>query len=299
MSARIVDVGAPYDLQGTVRSVKWSLFALTVRMSGSSVERASRTPNGPAAARYTQVADDSVEVEAWGEGADWLLEQAPVFLGAYDDPESFRPDHRLLRDLHKRRQGARFGGTHRMFETIVPVIVGQKVTGKGAANALKQIGWKFAEPAPGDVGVRLPPTPEQMAALPYYDYHPLGIEKKRADIIRRVALMADRLERLIDRTPDQVEAALQEIRGIGPWTSAIVRAVALGDADAVPVGDFHLKHVVSWALAGEPRGTDERMLELLEPYRPHRGRVIRLLETGGIKEPAYGPRVAIRNIAEM
>ncbi len=222
-----------------------------------------------------------------------------MFLGAHDDPESFRPDHRLLRDLHKRSRGARFGGTHRIFEALVPVVIGQKVTGKEAANALEQIGRKFTEPAPGGLGVRLPPTADQLASLPYYDYHPLGIEKKRADIIRRIARTASRLEVLIHRTPQQVEAALQEIRGVGPWTSAIVRAIALGDADAVPVGDYHLKHMVSWALTGEPRGSDEKMLELLEPYRPHRGRVLRLLETGGIKEPAFGPRVAIRTIAEM
>lgn len=299
MNRRLVDVGAPYNLVATVRSLKWSLFAMTTRFRGASVERASRTPDGPGAARYSQVSDETVTVEAWGDGAAWLLDQAPAFLGAFDDPETFQPDQRLLRDLHQRRIGARFGGTHRMFETLVPVILGQKVTGKEAAKALEQIAWKFADEAPGDVGVRLPPRREQLATLPYYDYHPLGIEKKRADIIKRVAGMGDRLERLIGRTPDQVEAALHEIRGIGPWTSAIVRAVALGDADAVPVGDFHLKHMVSWALAGEPRGTDERMLELLEPYRPHRGRVIRLLETGGVKEPAYGPRVAIRKIAEI
>jgi hypothetical protein len=53
---------------------------------------------------------------------------------------------------------------------------------------------------------------------------------------------------------------------------------------------------VAWALAGEPRGTDERMLELLEPYRGQRGRVVRLLEASGIRAPAYGPRLAPRRI---
>ena len=56
------------------------------------------------------------------------------------------------------------------------------------------------------------------------------------------------------------------------------------------VGDFHLKNLVAFALAGEPRGTDERMLELLEPWRGHRARVIRLLEASGIEAPKYGPR---------
>ena len=76
--------------------------------------------------------------------------------------------------------------------------------------------------------------------------------------------------------------------GIGPWTAAEVMVRVLGDPDAVSVGDFHLPHLVSWALAGEARGTDERMLELLEPFRGQRARVIRLLELSG------NPRTALR-----
>jgi len=64
----------------------------------------------------------------------------------------------------------------------------------------------------------------------------------------------------------------------------------------VSVGDFHVPNIVAWALAREPRGSDERMLELLEPYRPHRGRVQLLLERGGIRPPAFGPRMEPRAI---
>ncbi len=83
--------------------------------------------------------------------------------------------------------------------------------------------------------------------------------------------------------------------GIGPWTAAFVMAAAVGDADAVPVGDYHLPNTVAWALAREPRADDRRMLELLEPYRGHRGRVIRLLKQAGIRAPKYGPRSTIRD----
>jgi 3-methyladenine DNA glycosylase/8-oxoguanine DNA glycosylase len=71
---------------------------------------------------------------------------------------------------------------------------------------------------------------------------------------------------------------------------------AFGDPDAVSVGDFHIPNMVAWALAGEPRGIDERMLELLEPYRGQRGRVIRLLELAGFGAPRYGPRLSPRRI---
>jgi hypothetical protein len=58
-------------------------------------------------------------------------------------------------------------------------------------------------------------------------------------------------------------------------------------------------NLVAWALAGEARADDARMLELLEPYRGQRGRVQRLLEASGIRPPRYGPRMAPRNIAVL
>jgi len=98
---------------------------------------------------------------------------------------------------------------------------------------------------------------------------------------------------------DVAEDRLSSVHGIGPWTVAEVARIALGDADAVSVGDYHVPNIVAWALAREPRGSDERMLELLEPYRPHRGRVQRLLETSGIRAPAFGPRMEPRAIDRM
>ena len=86
------------------------------------------------------------------------------------------------------------------------------------------------------------------------------------------------------------------IPGIGGWTAAEVLARSFGDPDIVSVGDYHLPHLVCWALAGEPRGTDERMLKLLEPFRGQRGRLVRLLEAAGVRAPSYGPRLAPRRI---
>ena len=92
---------------------------------------------------------------------------------------------------------------------------------------------------------------------------------------------------------------LRSLPGIGAWTAAEVVRCAFGDPDAVSVGDFHIPNTVAWALAGEPRADDARMLELLEPYRGQRGRVQRLLEVGGIVAPRYGPRLAPRSIAAI
>ncbi len=134
-----------------------------------------------------------------------------------------------------------------------------------------------------------------MAAAPYWVFHPFGVEQRRAETLRRAAAVADRLE----RSPDSSTAtrALLSINGIGPWTAAEVVRVAYGDADAVSVGDYHVPNTVAWALAGEARADDARMLELLEPFRGHRGRVCRLLEAAGIHAPRFGPRMPIRSFA--
>ena len=93
--------------------------------------------------------------------------------------------------------------------------------------------------------------------------------------------------------PGEAAARLRALPGIGAWTAAEVVGVSHGDPDAVPVGDYHHPHMVAFALAGEERATDERMLELLEPYRGHRNRVLRLLLLSGIGPPRKAPRMAL------
>jgi 3-methyladenine DNA glycosylase/8-oxoguanine DNA glycosylase len=180
----------------------------------------------------------------------------------------------------------------------VAAIVEQKVTGTEARRVWHGLVRAYGEPAPGppDVGLRLLPAPAVLAALPYYRYHTLGLERRRADLIRAVASRASWFEATVDLPLPEAYARLQAVPGIGPWTAAEVAVRALGDVDAVSVGDFHIPNLVAWVLAGEPRGTDTRMLELLEPYRGRRALVVRLLELSGMRAPRYGPRLSPRRI---
>jgi 3-methyladenine DNA glycosylase/8-oxoguanine DNA glycosylase len=126
----------------------------------------------------------------------------------------------------------------------------------------------------------------------YHQFHTLGVERKRAEILIRAAREMHRMKDLAERPPAEAEARLQRIRGIGPWTAAMVSAASFGYSDAVPVGDYHIPNTISWLMAEEPRGTDERMLELLEPYVGHRWRVIRLAKSSG-GAPKYGPKLSL------
>jgi 3-methyladenine DNA glycosylase/8-oxoguanine DNA glycosylase len=259
------------------------------------VERASRTPRGPSAVRFAEAAG-GVRVEAWGPGADWLLERAPAWCGAEDDDADFDPPPGLVRDLWRRHRGLRIPRTGLLTERLIPVILEQKVTGAEARHAYRRLARSLAEPAPGPLGLTLPPDPVQVAELPYYAFHPFGVERRRAEVLRAVCARGAWIDDALGLPLDAAKARLSSLPGIGAWTVAEVARIALGDADAVSVGDFHVPNIVAWALAREPRGSDERMLELLEPYRPHRGRTQLLVESSGIRAPAFGPRMEPRAI---
>jgi 3-methyladenine DNA glycosylase/8-oxoguanine DNA glycosylase len=178
-------------------------------------------------------------------------------------------------------------------EALVPTVLAQKVIGKEARRAWSRIVGRWGEPAPGPLPGRLPPAPEVLASLAYHELHPLGVERKRAETIRAVARHARRLDEAAHLAPAEAQRRLRAVPGVGPWTAAEVALVALGDADAVSVGDYHIPSVVCFALTGERGGTDPWMLELLAPFAPHRGRVIRLIETARLGPERRGPRLAI------
>jgi len=299
MPTRTEHLGAPLDLRRTLAPLARGFGDPTMHLAPDGVLWARRTPAGPVAAFVRQSAD-SLVVEAHGDGADWFLDALPGILGGLDAPAWSPPAgaHPTIRELARRHPGVRVVRSAAVLEALVPAILEQKVMGSEARRAFIGLVRRYGEAAPGPATwrLRLPPAPAVLAALPYYAYHPFGVEQRRAELVRAVARRADWFEATTSLTSDEARARLTSVRGIGPWTAAEVAVRALGDADAVSVGDFHLPHLVSFALSGEPRGTDERMVELLEPYRPHRAIVVRLLELGGIGPPRRGPRLSIQRI---
>jgi 3-methyladenine DNA glycosylase/8-oxoguanine DNA glycosylase len=181
-------------------------------------------------------------------------------------------------------------------ETLLPAIIGQKVTTAGARASWSGLMRLLGEPAPGPVPLTLPPDPRRLRTLRYHAFHPLNIERKRAETLIAACTVASRLEEAAGMSTLDALDRLQSVRGIGPWTATVTLSMTLGDPDLVVLGDYHLPNMVSWALAGEPRGDDYRMAELLQPYVGNRGRVVRLVLAAGIKAPRYGPRLGVRDI---
>ena len=295
---RTVAFDAPVDLRLTLKALQHGRGDPTTRVDGTEAWRATRTPEG-AATQHLRLIAGRVEVEAWGPGAEWLLDRAPDLLGADDDPRAFSPEHPRLREVHRRHPGLRVGRSHAVTETIVPTILEQKVTGAGARRSYRGLIRAFGEPAPGPFGLHLQPDPKVIAALPYQEFHPFGVERKRAATLKLACSYARRLEETMDMPNDAARRRLLALPGVGEWTTALVAGIAWGDRDAVEVGDFHIPNQVCWFLAGEPRGDDARMLELLEPYAGQRWRALRLIEASGVGPPRFGPRLEVTNHSKI
>ncbi|TMD84251.1 MAG: DNA-3-methyladenine glycosylase 2 family protein [Chloroflexi bacterium] len=288
----------PLDLELTLGGLQRGPRDPTIRFDGHAVWRASRTRPGPALLRLC-LDGPRLRAEAWGAGASWMVDHAPQLVGFDDQPEAFRPTNRLVMELHRHHPGLRLGRTDLVFEALLPTILEQKVPGVEAWASYARLVRALGEPAPGSAGLFLPPSPRRLIATPYWAVHRFGIERRRFGVIQTAAARAARLETTASLEPAAARLQLTTLPGIGPWSAAEVSVVAYGDADAVSLGDYHLPHQVAWALAGEPRGTESRMLELLEPYRGQRARVIRLLTLGGIQAPRFGPRMRLRRIAAI
>ncbi|MFG3499462.1 DNA-3-methyladenine glycosylase 2 family protein [Streptomyces sp. NPDC047928] len=266
-----------------------------------SVWRASRTPEGPGTLRVAR-RGGTVEAEAWGSGADWLLERLPELLGERDDPDAFTPRHRLLAVTRHRRPGLRLARTGLVLEALIPSVLEQKVTTDEAYRAWRLLVRKYGEPAPGPAaGLRLyvMPEPRAWALVPSWEWHRAGVDAKRSATVLRAVRVARRLEEAAAMEPEDAQRRLELIPGIGPWTSAEVVQRSNGAPDAVTVGDYHLPGIVGHALAGRRDADDTEMLELLEPYAGQRHRAARLILLSGRIPPRRAPRMTPGNIAAL
>jgi 3-methyladenine DNA glycosylase/8-oxoguanine DNA glycosylase len=300
---------APIDLRRTMAPLANGPGdpAFGFRTDGAWLAR--RTERGTATVHVWGTADGvrtdgaatEIHAQAWGPGAVPALAAVPGIAGLLDDPTALSSDHPLLREIVRRHAGVRLPRTGQLLPPLVAAVTGQKVTATEAHAAWAGIVRRFGEPAPGPTGTSLivPPTAERLAGLPYFEFHRIGLERRRAETIVRVARRGAEIEALMAATPADAIEALQRIPGIGPWSAAEAVRAAFGDPDAVSLGDLHLPDLVAWTLAREPRGDDARMLELLAPYAGQRARVVRLLEASGIRAPRFGPRFAPRRIGRI
>ncbi|MEO6019190.1 MAG: DNA-3-methyladenine glycosylase 2 family protein [Knoellia sp.] len=255
-----------------------------------------RVPTGPVTLRLLDRSrQGEVEAQAWGEGADWMLDRLPQLLGQDDDDSGFEAHHDVVAQAHRRFEGWHVPASGLVVQALIPTIIEQRVTGKEAFAAYRTLVRRNGTPAPGlgaELRLMVPPDPKTWSLIPSWEWLKAGVDGARSRPCVTVATRPGRLEHTVGMPGLEARRRLESLPGVGRWTANEVAHRALGDADAVSFGDYHVAKNIGWALTGSPVD-DDGLAELLEPYAGHRYRVQRLLELSGAMRPRRGPRFTL------
>ena len=317
---RVVDFGEVYDLPGTLGVLQRGHADPSLRVDEGGAWMCQRIYDsagaelGSASYRFSQLSSSEVEVLVAADSAPALqaaLQRTLPILGAEDDWTELELLLDALGDristtlaqVRRRRPGVRLPATGALFDQLVTVTLEQKVTHDQARYSWRNLLRRHGQAPPSSPEVpappwmRLPLSPAQLKAVPSWEWHRLWVQPPLSRTVLRLAERAGSIHRLSSATPVETDEVaelavrLRAIPGVGDWTAAEALQRSHGAADLPAVGDFHLAHFVGEALTGR-RTDDAGMLALLEPFRPHRQRVIRLLGLSGFRMSRYGPRLA-------
>jgi 3-methyladenine DNA glycosylase/8-oxoguanine DNA glycosylase len=266
-----------------------------------AIWRTSLLPSGSVTARISRASPHAVHCTAWGGGAEELLDALPAMLGAGDDASDFVPTDPTVAAAHRRVPHLRLGRTGQVLEALIPAVLEQRVPGADAFRSWRLLVTKFGTPPPGPAPARMrvPPSADVWGHIPSWEFHRANVDPGRARTVVSCAQRASSLERLTSWPAARARDALTSLPGVGVWTAAETAQRAFGDPDALSVGDYHIAKMIGWTLLGRPI-VDADMVELLEPMRPHRHRVVRLLEASGLAyEPRRGSRLPVQDIRAL
>ena len=151
------------------------------------------------------------------------------------------------------------------FGTLVFQVIGQQLSVSATRATLSRLQERF--------GGHLPSPAELVAADPQV-LRDSGMSARKGATLRELAerFLDGRLsdEALSRMTDDEVEAALTEVPGIGPWTAHGFLILALDRPDVMLSGDLALRHAVERSYGFDHLPTEDEMVQVAERWRPYR-----------------------------
>ena len=158
------------------------------------------------------------------------------------------------------------------FGTLVFQVIGQQLSVSATRTILARLQERF--------GGHMPSPAELLAADPH-ELRASGMSTRKGATLRALAerFVDGRLsdEALARMTDDEIEAALTEVPGIGPWTAHAFLILALDRPDVLLSGDLALRRAVERAYGFDHLPTEDQMLQMAERWRPYRSLAVSYL----------------------
>ena len=165
------------------------------------------------------------------------------------------------------------------FGTLVFQVVGQQLSVTATRTIVARLQERF--------GGRMP-SPQELLSVDPRELRASGMSNRKAATLRALAerFLAGRLsdESLARMSDDEIEAALTEVPGIGPWTAHGFLIVALDRPDVLLSGDLALRRAVRNAYGFDHLPSDEEMVRLAERWRPYRSLAVSYLFASEFEE---------------
>jgi DNA-3-methyladenine glycosylase II len=158
------------------------------------------------------------------------------------------------------------------FRTLIFQVAGQQLSVRATRTILSRLEQRFDD--------QLPAAAELLEADPQV-LRDVGLSFRKGATLRALAerfvdgrLSDDAFSRMTD---DEVEAALTEVPGIGPWTAHGFLLVALDRPDVFLPGDVALRRAIQKAYGIDHAPTEDEMTQLAERWRPYRSLAVSYL----------------------
>jgi DNA-3-methyladenine glycosylase II len=166
------------------------------------------------------------------------------------------------------------------FGTLIFEVVGQQLSVAATRTIVSRIEERF--------GGRLPSPAELLAADPQV-LRTAGLSARKGATLRALAerfvdgrLSDAALERMTD---EEVEAALTEVKGIGPWSAHGFLLVALNRPDVFLTGDIALRRAIQRIYGLDRVPSKEELVEISDRWRPYRSLAVSYLFASEYEEP--------------
>jgi DNA-3-methyladenine glycosylase II len=151
------------------------------------------------------------------------------------------------------------------YGALLRAIVGQQLSTKAARTIYLRACDLFGGSTP---------SPEQLLEASEEDLRGCGLSGRKVEYVRDLAVHVLDGELELDRLGDlSDEEAIEEIvavRGLGQWTAEMFLLFHLERPDVLSGGDLGIRKAVQVEYGLKEMPTPQRVLEIGEPWRPHR-----------------------------
>jgi DNA-3-methyladenine glycosylase II len=151
------------------------------------------------------------------------------------------------------------------YGALLRAIVGQQLSTKAARTIFGRV---------LDLFDGTTPSPEQLLEVSEEDLRACGLSGRKVEYVRDLAVhvLAGELEldRLGELADEEVIEEIVAVRGLGQWTAEMFLIFHLERPDVLSGGDLGIRKAVQieYGLAEMP--APQKVLEIGEPWRPHR-----------------------------